>query len=263
MVDSIFLAKKIRRQVLEMLYSTKSPHIGGCFSCIEILVALYFNILNISPETKRDENRDIFLLSKGHAAPALYAVLFERGFISKQVLDTFAKDGGELEYHPKKNLDYGIELTTGSLGHCISVGCGMAKARKLDKSSSRVFVLSSDGDMQEGAVWPASMFASKHKLNNLIVIIDNNKIQAIDRVEDVLNQDNLAEKFKAFDWEVKEIDGHNIAEIIKACENTDKPLAIICDTIKGKGVSFMENEIIWHSKCPNEEEYKKACEQLL
>jgi transketolase len=261
--DYMGLAKKIRRDVLNMLYSTKSPHIGGCFSCMEILIALYFKILNISPETKEDNNRDIFLLSKGHAAPALYAVLAERGFLPKEVLESFAKNGGGLEYHPKRNLDYGIELTTGSLGHCISVGCGMAKARKLDKSPSRVFVLSSDGDMQEGAVWPALMLASKHKLNNLTVIIDYNKMQAIDKTDDIIDLSPLAEKFKAFGWEVREINGHSVEEIIKACKSGNKPLAVICKTIKGKGVSFMENELIWHSKCPNNEEYKKACEQLL
>lgn len=247
------IGKKIRREILEMLYSAKSPHIGGCFSCVEILVALYFKILNVAPETKKDPNRDIFILSKGHAAPALYAVLIERGFMPK------LKD---FEYHPKRNLDFGIELTTGSLGYGISVGCGMAKARKIDGSDSKIFILSSDGDLEEGCVWPALMFASKHNLNNLIVLVDYNKIQAIDKIEDALNLNKLAEKFESFGWEAKEVDGHNVEEIISAVRPADKPLAIICHTTKGKGVSFMENKIIWHSKYPNEEEYKKALTEL-
>ncbi|MDP2909765.1 MAG: transketolase [bacterium] len=262
MDDRTGLAKKIRREVLEMLYRTKSPHIGGCFSCVEILIALYFEIMKVSPETKKNPERDIFILSKGHAAPALYSVLAERGFIPEEKLNSFAVDGGELEYHPRKNADFGIELTTGSLGYGISVGLGIAKARKPDGLKSKVFVLSSDGDMQEGSVWPALMLASKHNLDNLIVLVDYNRIQAIERTENILDLENLAEKFRAFGWEAREVNGHNVEQIIGACKNISKPTAIICNTIKGKGVSFMENEVVWHSRVPNDEEYQKAIAEL-
>lgn len=259
-------AKNIRKQILEMMYKTKSPHIGGCFSCVEILTALYFKVLNVDPARKTDKERDMFILSKGHAGPALYAVLAERGFFDKDILEKFAVNGGILEYHPTKNIEMGIELTTGSLGHGISVGCGLAKARKMDNSKSRVFVFSSDGDMEEGAVWPGLMFASKHKLDNLIVIVDYNKMQAIDRTEDVLKLDSLPEKFKSFGWEAKEVNGHDFEEIFNALKDipftAGKPSVVIANTIKGKGVSFMENDIFWHSKYPNEEEYKKALKEL-
>ncbi|KPJ55301.1 transketolase [Parcubacteria bacterium DG_72] len=259
-------ARNIRRKVLEMIYKTQSPHIGGCFSCVDILLVLYFKILKLDPDNKKDKNRDIFILSKGHAGPALYTVLAERGFFGKEKLEQFSVDEGIFEYHPKRNLDLGIELTTGSLGHGLSVSTGMALARKIDNSKSRVFVLSSDGDMEEGCVWPALMFAAKHKLDNLTVIIDYNKIQAISKVEDVFDMANLKDKINSFGFETKEVDGHDLSQLINVLSSVPfeqgKPSAVIAHTIKGKGVSFMENKIEWHSKHPSKEEFEKALEEL-
>jgi len=257
------IAKRIRRQVLNMIYNTKSPHIGGCLSCVEILVSLYFKAMNVSPQTKKDEERDIFILSKGHSCPALYAVLAERGFFAKEKLEKFAINGGLLEGHPNQDLDLGIEVSTGSLGHGLSVGAGMALARKLNSLRSRVFVLLSDGDLQEGCVWQAMMFSAQHKLNNLTAIIDYNKLQVLGETKDVLGLEPLKDKLEAFGWEVEDIDGHNFSEIIKSLQKDgDKPRAIIAHTKKGKGVSFMEDNLAWHSKCPNEKEYNKALSEL-
>lgn len=241
------LAKKVRKHILEMIYRVKGPHIGGSLSCVEILIALYFKVL--LPEDK-------FILSKGHACPALYAVLFEKGLIDS--LDKFAVDGGSLESHPRRNTDLGIELTTGSLGMGLSVAAGMAKARK-----TRVFVLLSDGDLEEGSTWEAMMFSSHHNLNNLIAVIDYNKLQALGKMKDIMSLEPLREKIEAFGWKVKEVDGHNIDNIVSSLENqSSRPLAVIAHTKKGKGISFMEDNPVWHSKCPNEEEYNKALEEL-
>ncbi|MFH1181034.1 MAG: transketolase [bacterium] len=258
--------KGIRRDILEILYRTKSPHIGSCFSMVELLTALYFKILKIDPKNPADPNRDRFVLSKGHGAPALYAVLAKRGFIGKEALAGFAKDGGTLEQHPNRNVSQGIEITSGSLGHGLSIAAGMALAGKYDKANWRVFAFSSDGDLEEGSSWEAIMFAGHHKLDNLIAIVDYNKLTAMGRIKEILDLDPLAEKWRAFDWEVKEVDGHNMEEIINALENipfkNGKPSCLISHTIKGKGVSFMENDPKWHDKCPDEQEYEKAAEEL-
>ncbi len=258
------IAKKVRKQILDMIYRTKSPHIGGCFSCVEILVALYFKTLKVNPQDRRDKERDIFILSKGHACPTLYAVLAEKGFFEKDKLHKFAIDDGLLEGHPSRNLDLGIEVSTGSLGHGLSIGAGMALARKLDNLKSRVFVLLSDGDFQEGLVWEALLFSSHHQLDNLIAIIDYNKLQVLGRVQQVLNLEPLKEKLESFGWAVKEVNGHDFEQIIKALEwiSKEKPLIIIAHTKKGKGISFMEDNLLWHSKCPNEEEYNQALKEL-
>lgn len=260
------IARKIRREVLEMIYRTKSPHIGAALSPIEILVTLYFRCLNISPQSPQDENRDRFILSKGHGCPALYATLAQRGFFSKDVLDGFAKNGGTLEQHPTRNISWGIEASTGSLGHGLSMGAGMAIAAKHDQLNHRIFVLLSDGELEENSVWEAALFSSHHKLDNLIAIIDYNKLQALGRVEEIANLEPLKEKWQAFGWETKEIDGHNFEQIINAFEKIpfkpQKPSIIIAHTIKGKGISFMENNLLWHSKYPNEKEYKKALKEL-
>lgn len=240
------IAKRVRKNILEMIYTTQSPHIGGSLSCVEILLALYFKVL-------KEEDR--FILSKGHACPALYAVLFEKGVIDN--LGGFAVDGGSLEAHPKRNPDLGIELTTGSLGMGLSVGAGMAKA-----ADSGVFVLLSDGDLEEGATWQAMMFSAHHKLNNLIAVIDYNKLQALGRTENILSLEPLKEKIEAFGWEAREVDGHNIDQLVSALEKGEKPLAVIAHTKKGKGISFMEDNPLWHSKSPNEQEYNKALEEL-
>ena len=260
------LAKKIRKDILELIYQTKSPHIGSCFSMVELLVALYFKILRINPKNPQDPNRDRFLLSKGHGAPALYPVLAERGFIKKETLEGFARDGGTLEQHPTRNVSQGIEISSGSLGHGLALGCGMALAGKYDKKDYRVFVYLSDGEMEEGSTWESILFASHHQLDNLVAIVDKNKFQALGKTSEILNTDPLPRKWQSFGWEVKEIDGHNLKEIIFTLEKIpfqlEKPSCLIAQTIKGRGVSFMENNGEWHDKYPNEEEYEEALKEL-
>jgi len=261
------VAKKARKEILNMIYRTRSPHIGSSFSIVEILVALYFKTLSLSPHNPKKEDRDRFILSKGHACPALYAVLLLRGFISRRFLDGFAVDGGTLGHHPNRDIMRGIEVSTGSLGHGLSIGAGMAIAAKYDRASRRIFVLLGDGEMNEGSVWEAVMFASHHRLDNLVGIIDYNKIQALGKTKEVENLEPLAQKWRAFGWKVREIDGHNLEEIINTLGNIPfregKPTAIIAHTVKGKGVSFMENKLLWHYRCPDEEEYNKALKELL
>ncbi len=260
------IAKKARKEILNMIYRTKSPHIGSSFSIVEILIALYFKILSVSPDNPQTENRDRFILSKGHGCPALYAVLSLKGFINQRCINGFAVNGGTLEHHPTRDIKRGIEVSTGSLGHGLSIGAGMAISAKYDKSSYRIFALLSDGEMNEGDVWEAAMFASHHKLDNLVGIIDYNKIQALGRTNEVVNLEPLAQKWSAFGWEVREIDGHNFEEIINTLENIPygqgKPIVLIAHTVKGKGVSFMENKLLWHYRCPNKEEYTKALKEL-
>ena len=260
------IAKKARKKILNMIYQTNSPHIGSSFSIVEILVALYFKILSVSPKSPEAENRDRFILSKGHGCPALYAVLSLKGFISQSCINGFAVNGGTLEHHPTRDIKRGIEASTGSLGHGLSIGAGMAIAAKYDKASYRLFVLLSDGEMNEGDVWEAAMFASHHKLDNLVSIVDYNKIQALGRTNEVVNLEPLAQKWSAFGWDVREIDGHNFEEIINTLENIPygqgKPVVVIAHTVKGKGVSFMENKLLWHYRFPNKEEYTKALKEL-
>jgi len=259
------LARKVRLSVLDMMRRTKSPHIGPSFSIVEILVALYFKILNISPTNPRDSKRDKFILSKGHACPALYAVLKERGFLRNRQLKKFAVDGGCLQHHPEYDLGCGIELSTGSLGHGLSVGGGMALAGKGKRKGAKTFVLLGDGELNEGAVWEAALFAGHHKLNNLIAIIDHNKMQALGHMKDIIDLDPLKEKWMAFGWHAQEINGHDFGQIFKAFDSlsSSKPNAIILHTVKGKGVSFMENDLLWHYRYPHEgDEYEKALKEL-
>lgn len=260
------LAGEIRQEVLNMVYRTKSPHVGSCFSMIEILITLYFKILRINPELPHDEKRDRFILSKGHGCPALYAVLVKRGFLDKDHIDKFAVSGGCLEQHPTRDVKRGIEITSGSLGHGLSIGSGMALAGKCDRSDVRVFVFLGDGELDEGLNWEAAMFASHNKLDNLVAIVDYNKLQVLGKTADVLNLEPLGEKWRSFGWEVREVDGHNF-EQLAACLGSvpfqqGKPSVVIAHTIKGKGVSFMENELCWHDKHPDDREYEKALDEL-
>lgn len=259
-------AKKIRKQTLDMIYRTGSPHIGSSFSAVDILTALYFRCLCVSPRRCRDKNRDRFILSKGHGCAALYAVLAQKGFLSSDVLNGFSVDGGTLEQHPTCNPGWGIEVSTGSLGHGLSVGAGMAIAAKADRAKYRVFVLLSDGETNEGLVWEAAMLAAQRRLNNLVAIIDYNGIQALGRTEEVINLEPFGAKWRSFGWAVREIDGHDFSQIISALEDVpfhrEKPSVIIARTVKGKGVSFMEDKLLWHYRCPDEEEYKKAAAEV-
>ena len=258
------IACKVRKSVLNLIYQTKSPHIGPSFSIVEILIALYFNCLNISPKNSSDPDRDRFILSKGHACATLYAVLAERGFFNNNDLDGFAKNSGTLEQHPKIDLSRGIEVSTGSLGHGLSIGAGMALSGKVDNRQYKVNVLMSDGELNEGSVWEAIMFAAHHKLNNLVALVDCNKIQALGNTKDIIDLEPLDEKWKSFGWHVQAIDGHNFEQISNALNNlsSEMPNVIILHTIKGKGVSFMENQLLWHYRAPDDREYRMALREL-
>jgi len=265
-MDYIKFAKEIRKDILDMIYRTKSPHIGSSFSMVELLIALYFKILSVNPEKPDDPNRDRFVLSKGHGCPTLYSVLMHRGFLNKDILNGFAVDGGTLEGHPTRNISQGIEISSGSLGHGLSIGVGMALAAKYDKKDHRIFTFLGDGELNQGSIWEAIMFAAHHKLDNLVAIVDRNKLQVLGKTSEVLNLEPLSEKWRSFEWEVQEIDGHDFQQIIDTFENIPfqkgKPSVVIAHTIKGKGVSFMENVPCWHDKYPDDQEYKKALEEL-
>jgi len=260
------LALAVRKEILDMIYRTRSPHVGSSFSIVEILIALYFKILSIDPQNPRWCGRDRFILSKGHGCPALYAVLFYRNLLTREVLAGFAVDGGTLEHHPRRDVDIGIEVSTGSLGHGLSIGAGMALAAKHDDAAYRVFVLLGDGETNEGDVWESVMFAAHHNLDNLVAIVDYNKIQALGRTREVLDLDPLADKWHSFGWAVREVNGHSFEEILAAFEGIPfregRPSVVIAHTIKGKGVSFMEDRLLWHYRCPDEQEYARALKEL-
>ncbi len=262
----IFLAKQIRKDVLKWTHLTNSAHLGSCFSVIEILTALYATFLKVDPTKTRDSKRDRFILSKGHACLALYCTLYRQGFISESVLERYGIDGGTLEHHNKMNLDYGIELSTGSLGHGLPVATGMAHVGR--QEGFRVVTVLSDGELNEGSNWEAIQFASQHKLENLFAIVDCNKIQALGNTADImnLNQPVLTDKWKAFGWAAVDVDGHNFAQILAALKDLsevrNQPKVIVAHTVKGKGVSFMENQLLWHYRCPDAKEYEMALKEL-
>lgn len=258
------LSKEIRKEVLTIVYQSKSGHLGCSLGIVDILITLYFKILHINPKKPTLKTRDIFLLSKGHAVAALYVILSKRGFFPHSFLSTYFQDGSRLAGHVTLDSVPGIEGTAGSLGHGLSIGIGMALAIKNKNLSSKVYVLIGDGECAEGSIWEAINFAGHHKINNLILILDNNNLQIMGHGTDILNSLPFKDKLSSFGWDVKEVNGHNIAELSKALQtqHSIKPLAIIADTIKGKGVSFMENKVEWHGKCPSEEEYKLALSEL-
>jgi len=259
-------AGRVRRTILSLVHRTKGPHIGSAFSCVELLVSLYSRFLHVSPENPFDPQRDRFIFSKGHASPALYAVLHECGFVSDEDLKGFAVNNGCFEQHPNMNIEKGIEVSTGSLGHGLSIGAGMALAAKRDRKRNRVCVLVSDGELNEGSIWEAVLFSAHHKLDNLLLVVDYNKMQALGFTRDTLDLDPLKAKFEAFGWACAEADGHRFSSLIGVLEEVpfqeDKPSVIIAHTIKGKGVSFMENNLYWHYGCPNDEEYALALAEL-
>ncbi len=258
------ICKSIRRDVAKMMHKAYSSHIGGCYSVTEILVALYFEILNIDPKNPRKDDRDILLLSKAHSSPALYAVLSKKGFFPKEILDTYYQDGGKLPGHLDKEAVPGIEFSFGSLGHGLSVGVGMALANKRMNNPGRVFVILGDGECNEGSIWEAAMFAPHHNLSNLTVVIDYNKIQSFGATNEVINQEPIFDKWKSFGWKVLEIDGHDHQALLDAFNSPHEnlPKMIIAYTVKGKGVSFMENSLDWHYKSPNDEQLKLALKEL-
>ena len=261
-------ATKVRRNILKMIHNAKSGHPGGSLSGADILTVLYEKCLNIPSDWNKNpafEKRDRFILSKGHASPLLYAVLTNHGLLDEAELMTFRKSNSHLQGHPSRGYVNGVEASTGSLGQGLSVGCGVAMGLKLDNNPANVVVYLGDGELQEGSCWEAFMQAAHRNLNNLIAIIDRNRLQIDGNTEDVMALGNVAEKIKSFGWETVEINGHDYNEIymaVEAAKKSDKPFAIIANTIKGKGVSFMENQAGWHGKAPNDEQLKQALAEL-
>ncbi len=259
------VANEIRKGVLTAVYSAASGHPGGSLGIADILAYLYFEEMNVDPSNPKMEDRDRFVLSKGHTSPALYATLAEKGFFPKEDLKTFRHKDSYLQGHPDMKNIPGVDMSTGSLGLGISAACGMALSAKISEKSYRVWSVLGDGESQEGQVWEAAMFASHYGLNNLAVFVDFNGLQIDGAVTDVMNPTPLDEKFKAFGWNVCVIDGHDFDQIdaaVKAAKSSDKPFAIIAKTIKGKGVSYMENKCEWHGSAPNSEQYEIGMKDL-
>ena len=260
------IATDIRLGALRAVYNAKSGHPGGALSSADILACLYFSELNIDVNNPKWEDRDRFVLSKGHSCPGLYATLAEKGFFDKSELDSFRHTGALLQGHPDMKAISGVDMSTGSLGQGFSCACGMALGAKISGKSYRTYALVGDGESQEGQVWEAIMFAAHYKLDNLCLIIDSNGLQIDGFVKDVMNVMPYEPKLESFGWNVITIDGNNIEEILAALEAAravkGKPTAIIAKTTKGKGVSFMENQASWHGKAPNEEQYNIAVSEL-
>ncbi|MEG2831934.1 MAG: transketolase [Bacilli bacterium] len=253
------LAKQIRKDCLEMAYLSKGSHIGSALSMADILAVLYNDILNIDPKNPKMQDRDIFILSKGHGGSAVYSVLARTGFFDPEILKTHYQDGSILSGHISHKNVKGVEVSTGSLGHGVAIACGFAMAAKIDGKTNKVYTVIGDGELNEGVVWETIMFASQNKLNNFRIIVDKNKIQALGNTKDIINLDPLKTKLENFGFYVMEVDGHNHDQLRKAlkCES-EKPVFIIANTIKGKGVSFMENNLVWHYRNPSFEDYKNA-----
>jgi transketolase len=256
------MARRIRGKVVEMSHRARTPHLGSSLSCTDILVASHWTAVAIDPKKPDDPDRDRFILSKGHAAPALYVTLAYRGFFPLALLDTFAEPGSCLAEQPSPGCVPGVEAATGSLGHGLSLGVGMALAGRLQGRSYRVFVVMSDGECNEGSVWEAAMLAPMHGLDNVVVTIDYNKWQATGRSNETLALSPLRQKWEAFGWSTYEVDGHDLNALVQAFRNvpdgTGKPMAIVAHTVKGKGVSFMEDDNNWHYRIPKEDELRKA-----
>ncbi len=259
-------AVEIRKGIIEAVYNAQSGHPGGSLSIADILTVLYFHEMKIKPEDPKWEERDRLVLSKGHCSPALYSCLANRGYFPVEDLKTFRKIDSYLQGHPDRNKVPGVDMTTGSLGQGLSAANGMAIVGKMDKKDYRVYCILGDGEIEEGQIWEAAMTSSKYKLDNLCVIVDNNNLQIDGTIEEVMSPYPIDEKFRSFGFEIIKIDGHDIEEIIKAFEVAknikDKPTCIIAKTIKGKGISYMENQVGWHGKAPNEEQYKEAITEL-
>lgn len=260
------VSQLIRRLILHTVYNANAGHLGGSLSSCDIVTALYFKIMNVNSQNPNDINRDRFILSKGHASALLYSVLAAKGYFPKEELHTFRAINGRLQGHPDMKKTPGVDMTTGSLGMGLSVGCGMALAGKMENKDYCVFVLLGDGEMNEGQNWEAMMFANKYNLQNLIAIVDRNRLQLDGDTEYVMPLEPLAAKFKDFGWNVLETDGHNMEDVVKtletACQNENSPTIIIANTIKGKGVSFMENDPAWHGRAPTDEQLHIALTEL-
>ncbi len=260
------IASKVRLGVLECVYSANSGHPGGSLSVTDILTYLYFEKMNVDPENPQKKDRDRFVLSKGHTSPALYSVLSLKGFFSPELLSTFRKEGSILQGHPDMKKVPGVDISTGSLGLGISAACGMALSAKISGEKYRVYTVLGDGEIEEGQVWEAAMFAGHYKLDNLTAFVDFNGLQIDGKVTEVMNPTPIDEKFRAFGWNVLTIDGHNFDEIDSAVTSAEnhkgQPTVIICNTVKGKGVSFMEDRAEWHGSAPNKEQYELAVSEI-
>jgi len=254
------IARRARGLVVKMAHDGRTPHVGSALSAVDILVALYFSALRISPQAPLDPDRDRFVMSKGHGCMALYAVLSEAGFFPASILDEYAVNGGRLAEHPGPGCVPGIELATGSLGHGLSVGAGLALGARMRGIGARSFVLLSDGECQEGTIWEAACFASVNRLDNLVAIVDYNGLSAMQSTFPALEP--LADKWRAFGWEAVEVGGHDLDQLTAALESVPRrqhaPTAIIAHTLKGRGVSFMENDLEWHYRPPSEEDLRRA-----
>ena len=258
-------AREIRNKVLDICVEAKAGHVASSFSCIELLVGLYYNILKYDPLLPEWKERDRFVLSKGHASPALYAILADTGFFPEEWLWEMCKKDGYIGIHTQKNV-LGIEASTGSLGHGFGIAIGMALAAKMNNEEYFTFVLLSDGECYEGAIWEGAMFAGHHNINNIVAIVDRNWQCATDFTEDCIRLEPLDDKWRAFGWDVKRIDGHSFEDIFVALKDVrskrGKPLVIIADTVKGKGVDFIEHQVLWHTRIPKGEQVETARQQL-
>jgi transketolase len=259
-------AARLRGKIIEMSHAAQAAHLASSLSCADVLTAAYWHVLNVDPKSPANPLRDRFILSKGHAAAALYATLAMKGYFPLKELDTYCKDGGRLAEHPPANLLPGVEAATGSLGHGLPLGCGMALSGRIKGETFRVFALLSDGENNEGSVWEAAMFAAGQRLENVCVIVDYNKWQATARSNETLMLAPLRDKWEAFGWDAHEIDGHDVGALAEAMQRTPngsgKPVALIAHTVKGKGVSFMEDDNNWHYRAPTAEEVVKAHKEL-
>lgn len=259
-------ANEVRKGIVTAVHSAKSGHPGGSLSAADIFTYLYFEEMNVDPKNPKKEDRDRFVLSKGHVAPGLYATLAEKGYFPKEDLKTLRHVGSYLQGHPDMKHIPGVDMSSGSLGQGVSVAVGMALSAKMDNKSYRVYTLAGDGEIQEGQIWEAAMFAGHRKLDNLVVIVDNNGLQIDGNVDDVCSPYPIDKKFEAFNFHVIHVDAHNFDELEKAFkeakETKGQPTAIIAKSIKGKGVSFMENQASWHGSAPNDEQYAQAMEEL-
>ena len=259
-------ARAVRRATVRMAHDGKTPHVGSALSCADLLVALYFYAMRVDPHAGRASHQDRFIMSKGHGCMSYYATLAERGYFPQSLLSTYARNGSKLAEHPCPQGVPGIEVATGSLGHGLSIAAGTALARQLDARPGRVFVLLSDGECNEGSVWEAAMFGAGRKLDNLIAIVDYNKLQAMGRSNEVTALAPLADKWRAFGWGTREIDGHDMDAIVRALDDVPfaagQPSAIVAHTVKGKGVSFMEDDLEWHYRPPNDDDLARALREL-
>ncbi len=260
------IANKVRKNALTAVYSASSGHPGGSLSIADVLTLLYFEVMNVDPKNPKNPDRDRFVLSKGHCAPALYGTLAEKGYFPVEDMKTFRNISSYLQGHPDMNKVPGVDMSTGSLGQGVCVAGGMALAAKLDKKDYRVYSILGDGELEEGQVWEQAMFAPHYKLDNLTIFVDNNGLQIDGNIADVMNPNPIDEKFKAFGWHVIVTDAHDFEKLMAAIDEAKatkgKPTAIIMKSVKGKNVSFMENNAAWHGSAPNKEQYEQAISEL-